>query len=232
MGLGMKFIELLRSGSPVWVKSSARKLRKACRYRWREWTLRRPVRQGKVIKIIVGAAETWRSGWYATNEQWFDIASKADWAKNFRGKFLLSHVVAEHVFEHLTPAETEIALEQIAKHLLPGGRLRIAVPDGYHPDPIYRAHTCVGGIGDDASDHKQVFNVDSLTEVLESAGLKCIHVEGYRNDGQLILTSYSTDDGYIWRSRLNRADSVKLPWRFPDSDTSLIVDAVKGGNSR
>ena len=216
----------IQGAAPRFLKRRAKSARKAIRYQWRRLAIQRPVRRGAPIKIIVGAAETSRAGWYATNEQWLDVTKPEDWHRIFQCKKILTHVVAEHVFEHLTPDETRVALRQIFEHLVPGGRLRIAVPDGYHPDPSYRAHTCINGIGDDASDHKQVLNVDVLTDLLEEAGFESRLLEGYRSDGHLTSEPYSTEDGYIWRSRANRGAETKAPWAFVDSDTSLIVDGV------
>ena len=42
-----------------------------------------------------------------------------------------AHVGAEHVFEHLTWDEARAALANISQYLKDGGRIRIAVPDGY-----------------------------------------------------------------------------------------------------
>lgn len=176
------------------------------------------------MKIIVGAAETWQPGWYSTNEQWLDITREKDWQAVFKGKRLITHVVAEHVFEHLTPGQSRTALTLIAAHLVDGGRVRIAVPDGYHPDEDYLRHVGIGGIGDDAADHKQLLTVDSLSALLTEAGFRPHHIEGYDAGGTLVARGWSAEDGHIRRSRVN---SLNSPWSFVDADTSLIVDGVK-----
>ena len=217
-------IALIKRLLPVWLKIRLRRAVKAVKYAYRRMAISKPVRRGDKIKIIVGAAETWQPGWYSTNEQWLDISRAADWQAVFKGRRLITHVVAEHVFEHLTQEQSRAALSLIADHLVDGGRVRIAVPDGYHPDSDYLRHVGIGGIGDDAADHKQLLTVDGLTELLVEAGFRPHHVEGYDASGTLITRGWSSEDGYILRSRAHAADS---PWTFVDADTSLIVDGVK-----
>jgi len=182
------------------------------------------VKSEKQLKIIVGAAETWQSGWYPTNEQWLELANLDDWKRVFKGRRLITHVVAEHVFEHLTRKECVDALRYISSHLVEGGRVRIAVPDGYHPNENYLRHVGVNGIGDDASDHMQLFTVDTLSSILSETGFRPVHIEGYDANGTLKIEPWSADCGFISRSRANKFNNT---WEFVDANTSLIVDGIK-----
>ena len=92
------------------------------------------------MNIILGAAETAQKGWYSTNEQWLNITKEGDWKRIFRGESLLWRVVAEHVFEHLSAEEAGLALKYVYQHMRSGGKIRIAVPDGYHPNREYLLH--------------------------------------------------------------------------------------------
>ncbi len=212
---------------PASVKKPIRQGIKAVKYSYRKVAIKKALKSNDELKIIVGAAETFQDGWCSTNEQWLDIANAAHWKNIFGEKVCLTHAVAEHVFEHLTYDEAGRALSYIYDHMLPGGRVRIAVPDGFNPDPVYLKHVGIGGIGDDAADHKQLLNVDILSELMEDAGFKAHHLEGYKTDGLLVEEKYSTQDGYIMRSRMHNSEEVKAKWAFPDADTSLIVDGVK-----
>lgn len=198
--------------------------RKYVRYKTRKYLLKLAINRGGHIKIIVGAAETSQKGWYATNEQWLDIANTHHWKAIFENKPMLQNVVAEHVFEHLTAVESSVALKNIYDHLAPNGKVRIAVPDGYNPNTEYIKHVEIGGIGDDAEDHKQLFNSDKLCELLNSAGFEVTLIEGYNKDGVLSQREWNESDGFILRSRQN--ETAKR-WPFPDSETSLIVDGIK-----
>lgn len=175
-------------------------------------------------KIIVGAAETRQRGWFSTNEQWLDITKEADWNRIFYKENSISNIVAEHVVEHLTREEAIIALKLMNRYLIKGGQVRIAVPDGYNPSVEYIQHVKVGGIGDDADDHKQLLNVDTLSGLLHLAGFDTSHVEGYTKEGNLVEKRWDATEGFVLRSRQN---DVAKSWQFPDAATSLIVDAVK-----
>lgn len=176
------------------------------------------------MKIIVGAAETHQKGWLATNEQWLDITKEEDWYRYFKDEKRISHIVAEHVFEHLTLEEAKAALVNMSKRLTHDGRIRIAVPDGYNPDKVYIEHVDIGGVGDDASDHKQLLNIDIIRKIMLDCELTPNHIEGYTRDGQLVQQIWLAQDGFIQRSRQNK---LVKKWQFPDAATSLIVDGMK-----
>ena len=221
----MQLVTMAKGFLPASLRRMIRGVIKKIRYRFRLYKIKSAIRKSNGLKIIVGAAESHQKGWFSTNEQWLDITKEIDWIRLFRDKMILTHVVAEHVFEHLTPNETHKALCNICRHLNVGGRIRIAVPDGYNPSEEYIEHVRVGGRGDDAADHKQLLDQDSLKKYLMDAGLSSIEVvEGYDKDGFLTSNSWSSENGYIRRSRQN-GDSVD--WGFPDASTSLIVDAWK-----
>lgn len=210
------------------IRSNLRDLQKKVVYLYRRHKIKVPVFFGRNIKIILGAALTRQNGWYSTNEQWLDITSFSDWERIFKGKAILDNVVSEHVFEHLTPKETRQALNLIYMHMRPGGRVRIAVPDGFNPNAVYLKHVGVCGIGADAEDHKQLLNSSSLIGYLEEAGFKATLVEGYDENGELIQTEFDAELGYIYRSRSNfKSMKSQEGWDFVDSNTSLIVDGVR-----
>jgi predicted SAM-dependent methyltransferase len=211
---------------PTTVKRPVRNLIKFVKYRWRRFKIRRPVARGEKIKIIVGAAETYQQGWYSTNQQWLDITKRSDWDNVFLGKRLITHVVAEHVFEHLTYDECRQALANMSAYMVDGARIRIAVPDGYHPDPIYQAYVGIGGIGDGAADHKQLLDVDGLNSLLRESGFEPKMIEGYDSTRRLVLEPYSPNDGFICRSRANPSGGNAIR-NYIDRYTSLIVDGVK-----
>ncbi len=218
----------LKAITPPAIKKPIRQLIKTVKYTHRKYAIKPPIANDQTIKIILGAAETKQEGWYSTNQQWLDITNPNDWARVFKGKKILSHITAEHVFEHLTEAQCKAALKLCFDHLTPGGRLRIAVPDGYNPNAEYIKHVGINGIGDDAADHKQLLTIDTLAAVIKDAGFTPQHVEGYTKDGKLIQTPHDANDGFIYRSRQNNTPQSEARWSFPDANTSLIVDGVKG----
>lgn len=220
-------IRYIKTKLPVTVKQPVRNLIKYFKYSYRRFALKRALQKYKTIKIIVGAAETYQKSWFSTNEQWLDITKRKHWEKIFNGEARLTHLVAEHVFEHLTPEEAAQSLALIQEHIVEGGRVRIAVPDGYNPDPVYLEHVGINGIGDDAADHKQLLNKDTLTTLLTDAGFTNQLIEGFDKSGRLTIKPHQTDDGFIMRSRANKNSAISQKWAFPDADTSLIIDGIK-----
>ncbi len=208
------------------IKKILRQLIKQVKYRYRRLLIKAPIAYSKPMKIILGAAETHQTGWYSTNEQWLNITRADHWNTIFKSKSLITHAVAEHVLEHLSYAECQIALCFLHAHMMPGGRVRIAVPDGYNPNPEYIRHVGINGIGDDAADHKQLLNAEVLSTLLQEAGFVPHHLEGFDRFGRLIQEPYAKSDGFIWRSRVVGTPMQK-PWVFPDAGTSLIVDGIK-----
>lgn len=196
-------------------------------YQYRKYKLRFLVLRNKKIKVILGAALTNQHGWVSTNEDWLDITSDADWRSIFNHKRIITGLVAEHVFEHLTESESKKALLLIAKYLLPGKKIRIAVPDGNNPNSEYIRNVGIGGVGPDASDHKQLFTAEKLIELLTSCGFRAELIEGYTKDLCLVRKDYSIEDGFIRRSRANHEMQNEMyGWNFVDAGTSLIVDGV------
>lgn len=213
---------------PAGLRFKLRQTQKLVLYFWRRQILKWPIARGSPIKIIVGAAMTSQKGWYSTNEQWLDITKESDWKRIFGQKALLTHVLAEHVFEHLDENEMIRSLCLINQYMVVGGRIRIAVPDGYHPDPAYIRHVGVAGVGADAEDHKQLINCDSLIRALETSGFTPKLLEGYLSNGELVLNDLDDASGVVVRSRSNKETMAgKSGWAFPDASTSLIVDGVK-----
>ena len=123
--------------------------------------------------------------------------------------------------------EAQRALEYIYSYLKPGGRVRIAVPDGNNPDPDYIRYVGINGIGDDAADHKQLLTSGALKDLMEGSGFQAQHIEGYDEKGQLLQNPYHMKDGFIMRSRVHKDTTLDTPWSFPDAHTSLIVDGIK-----
>ena len=171
-------------------------------------------------RIIIGAGNTCYPGWISTNKEDLDITNKDHfalcWKENSRTAFL-----AEHVWEHLDDAEAARAASLCYAYLKPGGRLRIAVPDGNHPDPEYIEDVRPGGTGPE--DHKILYNYWSLSKLLSDAGFRIVLIEYWDENREFHQTEWSTEDGHILRSQ--RYDPRNQDGRLVY--TSLIVDAIK-----
>lgn len=180
------------------------------------------------VRVIIGAGDQAWDGWIATGRDDLDLTRPGDWAV-FDAR-PADAFLCEHVFEHLTMSQARAAAKHIIGALVPGGRLRVAVPDGRFPDADYQRMVRVGGPGPadhPAADHKTVFTLDTLSQVLDSAGFVIDPLEYCDTAGRLHYHQWDWADGPIYRSLLsdhrNSADHLGF--------VSLIVDAFKPGPS-
>jgi predicted SAM-dependent methyltransferase len=174
------------------------------------------------LKIIVGSANTSQNGWISTNYPLLDLTNEDSFAA-FLQPGSVNNFMAEHVWEHLSPEEIDKASRNCLIYLKSGGVLRIAVPDGFHPDPDYIAQVKPGGYGPGADDHKILFDYKILSGMLENAGFQVRLLEWFDEEGDFHAERWDGENGMIIRStRFDPRNSVN-----PTKYTSLIVDAVK-----
>lgn len=172
--------------------------------------------------IILGAGETTYPHWTPTNRGSLNILDRSNferyWKPSSRCRFL-----AEHVWEHFTIEEAQIANANCFEFLKEGGNLRIAVPDGLHPDPAYIDYVRPGGTGPGAEDHKVLYNYRVIQEILQHAGFNVRLLEYWDEKREFHLKKWSLQAGHISRSKQydprNQGGDLKF--------TSLILDARK-----
>jgi len=173
-------------------------------------------------RIIVGSEGDKFEGWVTTERDVLDLLLVADWHQFFI-KNSLDAILAEHVWEHLTPKEGVVAAKNCFDFLKPGGHIRIAVPDGYHPEADYVQQVKPGGSGAGADDHKVLYTHKSLSKIFISVGFEVSLLEYFDENGEFIEEEWSTSEGFIERSKhfdsRNTSDSLNY--------TSIILDAIK-----
>jgi predicted SAM-dependent methyltransferase len=176
----------------------------------------------KNVKIIVGAGPTKYKGWYSTDIVTLDVTKESDFEKYFSKK-KIKNVLAEHVLEHLTDQELEKMIKNFYKYSDDEINIRIAVPDGFHKDEKYINIVKPGGTGEGAHDHKNLFNVNSLTSLFEKFGFAADPVE-YWDEERKFHQGYKTaENGFIIRSFINDKRNISGKHVY----TSLIIDFKK-----
>jgi predicted SAM-dependent methyltransferase len=160
------------------------------------------------LQIIIGAHNTEYNDWLPTNIDSLNLLQIASFQHLFGDK-KVSRFLAEHVFEHITYADALTALKNCYSYLEKGGAVRIAVPDGFHPNPDYINMVKPGGFGEGAHDHKLLYDYKKLSKVFEE-------------EGTFHYNDWDSKDGHVIRSK--RYDK-----RFnePLGYSSLIVDGIK-----
>ena len=174
---------------------------------------------GRPVKIIIGAGQTLYDGWIATDVPAFDVRTREDWERLFPPQSI-DRLLAEHVFEHLTVAEFAEFLVCARKHLSASGRIRIAVPDGHHPDSDYIERVRPGGSGLGAYDHKVLYTSDLMADLLRGQGYQYELLEYFDAGGRFHRRPWNAEDGYVGRSADHDRRNKDGQLRF----TSLIID--------
>ena len=184
--------------------------------------LRQAARSQDPLRIVVGSGGIGPAGWVATDVEYLDLLRPNEWAAYFAPASIAA-ILAEHVWEHLSLEDGLIAAQTCQAFLRLGGYLRLAVPDGYHPDPAYIEQVKVGGTGAGAHDHKVLYTIDSLTGLLRQAGFAVEPLEYFDAARQFHAVPWNPADGLVRRSARFDARNKDGTLRY----TSLIVDARK-----
>jgi predicted SAM-dependent methyltransferase len=189
--------------------------------------LKKRVRRTSPLRIVVGAGGLFDPGWIPTDVDVLDILDLAHWRRLFRENSI-DALLAEHVWEHLTAEQGSRAAHNCYRFLRPGGYLRVAVPDGFHPDPQYIEGVRPGGSGAGAHDHKLLYNHESFRQLFESAGFQVEPLEYFDLAGQFHAVDWDPSQGKIDRSK--RFDERNKDGRLVY--TSVILDARKPDSCR
>jgi predicted SAM-dependent methyltransferase len=201
-------------------------IKKICRGPYRSYVqpviLKSRLKNADEIKLIIGASGTFQPGWIATDEHQLNLLKPEVWDSYLKGREV-STILAEHVWEHLDLNQGVKAAQTCYRFLKKGGRLRVAVPDGHFPDPVYINHVKPMGIGPGADDHKVLYTYQTLGKVFEDAGFKSELLEYFDENGQFHNMTWNKQDGMVSRSL--RYDERNEPGKI--RYTSIILDAIK-----
>jgi len=185
---------------------------------YRLWTTRR----SDTVRIVIGSAGESGRGWIPTDVDFLDVTNESQWAR-FCEPGTVDAILAEHVWEHLLPEDASRGAEMCHKYLRRGGYLRVAVPDGFHPDPGYIERVQPGGAGPGAGDHKILYTYHTMSAVFSDLGFEIDLLEYFDEGGRFHFKDWDPAAGMIRRS-----------FRFDERNhngatgyTSIVLDARK-----
>lgn len=176
----------------------------------------------KPLKIIIGSAGMTVPGWISSDINILNLLLPDWWRKLFKNK-LADAFLAEHVWEHLTLEDGIVGANTCYAFLKNGGYIRVAVPDGFHPDEKYIEYVKLGGCGSGSEDHKILYTYKIIKDVFEKAGFKVNLLEYFDEFGVFHFTEWDKADGLITRSK--RFDERNVNGNL--AYTSIIIDAYK-----
>jgi predicted SAM-dependent methyltransferase len=184
-----------------------------------QWKLRKAISVASPLRVMLGAGPFQVEGWFQTDKEILDVTSHDDWNHLFEPASIDS-LLSEHMFEHLTEDEARTALIECHRYLKPEGLFRLAVPDGYRRDVAYVKEVAPPNDG-----HKVLYDIDTLTALLQSVGFNTTPLEYFDKQEQFHAVPWDENEGMIHRSV--RFDSQQAFQRDGLFYTSLIVDARK-----
>lgn len=174
------------------------------------------------VYINIGSADVNPDNkWIATDLDVLDCTITSDWYRMLL--FLkVDKIMAEHVWEHLTLEQSNMALANCYKFLKKGGTLRIAVPDGFHSDENYIEDVKPMGKGSGSHDHKVLYDYKLLSECFEKVGFNVTLLEYWDENNNFHYIDWSDENGHIRRSRrYDNRNKNRLEY------TSLIIEGIK-----
>lgn len=196
------------------------------------------------IRVIIGSGPQRLDGWLATDIDKLNIVEDASWRRLFTPDSI-DRLLAEHVFEHLSLRELHDALGHAYTYLKPGGLLRMAVPDAFHPSRYYYNLVKPGG-WETPYEHMLFLDHEMLSRIGSEVGFEVRLLEYFDENGVFHDTGYGSEDGIIQRCARNNSGldtnnevvmaqfhasiPEHLRQQFVErqmSYTSLIVDLVK-----
>jgi predicted SAM-dependent methyltransferase len=183
----------------------------------------RLMKHGRPVRVVLGAGGLGPKDWIHTEKQSLDVTDGAGWIRVFKRDSSIDRLLAEHVWEHLTDEEARRACRNCFRFLRPGGRIRIAVPDGLHPDSGYIEFVKPGGCGPGADDHKVLYTYLSLAGLWQEAGFRVEVLEHFDEEGGFHHKAWDPADGSILRSMKYDRRNVGGALNY----TSIILDAVR-----
>lgn len=155
----------------------------------------------EVTSVVLGSGGDEFDGWLSTDIKDLDIVAETSWQRLFLPASI-DRLVAEHVFEHLSLSEILQAFRHIRAFLKPGGRLRLAVPDAFHPSRYYYNLVKPGG-WETPFEHKIFLDHEILTRMGTEAGLEVELLEYFDSDGIFHAAPYDEREGAIRRCASN-----------------------------
>ncbi|MGB5819498.1 MAG: hypothetical protein WBG90_08425 [Saonia sp.] len=174
------------------------------------------------LKIVVGSSGVYQDGWIPSEVYFLNLLDENNWTTYFKENSI-NNIAAEHVWEHLTLEEGKTAAINCYKFLKKSGRLRVAVPDGFHRSEDYIDKVKPGGTGNGAHDHKVLYNYKTLGAIFSEVGFRVELLEYFNENNEFQAKEWDGKDGFVRRSSKHDKRNYDGALNY----TSLIVDAIK-----
>jgi len=179
-----------------YVKRLLNRLERSYERRFGARKFQRRIEAASVKRIVIGASSKHDPGWIPTEMSYLNLLKPEHWERALVPGSL-DAVLAEHVWEHLTLEEAEVAVRTCYTYLKQGGYIRVAVPDGLHPSPEYQSWVRPGGAtpGQISNDHKVLYTYRTLASLFKDAGFTVQLYEYFDELGKFQYQDWHTGEG-------------------------------------
>ena len=186
--------------------------------------LRRQIESHDRIRLAIGSETHCSEDWIPAESDQIDLANAASWSSFFQ-KSSVDAILAEHVWEHLSEHDGKIAARNCFQFLQPGGYLRVAVPDGFHPSQPRQALGRLGGSEIGTVGCGTLYNYRSFANAFLAVGFQVQLIEFFDQEGVFHSNHWDVSKGLVKRSLLFDERNTAQPFAY----TSLVLDAIKPG---
>ena len=173
------------------------------------------------VEPVVGESGTPFEGWLMTDAGSLNALDAAQWRSLFPPASL-DRILAEHMVEHLTQSQFRSFLNLVRPLLKAGGRMRLAVPDGFHPDPAYIDQVRPGGSGSGSDDHKVLYNYLVLSAIVSEQNWDYRLLEYFDESGKFHSHEWDVNDGFVARSERYDPRNRERVLAY----TSIVIDLI------
>ena len=184
--------------------------------------LRQQIESHDRIRLAIGAESDCSEDWIAAECDQLDLVNSASWSC-FLQKSSVDAILAEQVWEHLSEQDGKTAARNCFQFLRPGGYLRVAVPDGFHPSQQRQMLRSPDSSETSRAEHGSLYNHRSFAEVFLQAGFQVQLIEYFDKQGVFHSHHWDVSKGLIKRTLLFDDRNLAQPFAY----TSLVLDAVK-----
>lgn len=178
--------------------------------------------KNKPLRIVIGSSGIYQKNWAASEIDFLDLLKEGDWKKLF-SENSIETILAEHVWEHLSKKEGYKAAKRCYRYLKAGGRLRVAVPDGFHPSKEYIDAVKPDGKYSKIHGHKTLYTYQTFQEIFKSAGFKVKLLEYFDEKGHFHYKPWDPEEGMVTRSSLFDERNTVSSLAY----TSILLDVYK-----
>ena len=195
------------------------------------------------VRVIFGAGGLELGGWVSTEQNIWNLLSRDDYEEYLgprQGRDLgqldvrtdanvgkenlpsleISHALAEHVWEHLSPRDAIRAAELLFEFMAVGGRVRAAVPDWWRPGSLNGNESTTMIVDDLKYGHTVQYNAQSFAAIFQAAGFRVQLLECHGKDGKAWTTGNRTR-ATNGEDTLGSASSINVPF-WDEEDGGLI----------